>query len=288
MPMDLSIFNDTRTVYVTGHRNPDADSLVSAKIMAEILCHNGIDAVWTVFSDDANGKGEKLLEGILTEKPFVMDRDSIGDKKFLLVDHNDVSQSVGSVKNVIAAVDHHVDSGQIKNLYLSDYCCTALYIFMMFRDSYCFTEKQRTQIFRAVLSDCTFGKSSRYRPKEDGDAVKLLGFDTNFESYFEQFFVPTDLSKAPQIFAANGKKSYSFPWAQFDSTYIEATNTHLLADYVKFIGDYDGGFLGIWIDYSVPKTYVYFKNNGTVHHFTYDCIASRAATILPQVVKNFS
>lgn len=285
--MDLSLFCGTDTVYVTGHRNPDADSLVSAKIMAEILNANGIDAVWTVFSDDANGKGEKLLENVLTEKPFVMDRKDIGTKKFLLVDHNDVAQSVGSTDNVIAAVDHHVESGQIKHLYLSDYCCTALYIFIMFRDRYSFSDRQREQIFRAVLSDCTFGKSSRYRPLEDGAAVKELGFDTNFDSYFRQFFVPTDLSEAPQIFGTNGKKSYNFAQAQFDSTYIEATDTKLLADYVKFIENYDGGFLGIWIDYSAPKTYVYFKHGGTMHHFTYDCIASRAATIMKKVVTLF-
>lgn len=285
--MDLSLFSGIDTVYVTGHRNPDADSLVSAKIMAEILSSKGINAVWTVFSDDMGGKGEKLLEGILTEKPFVMDRGSIGSKKFLLVDHNDVAQSVGSTDNVIAAVDHHVESGQIKNLYLSDYCCTALYIFMLFKDSYSFSDRQKTQIFRAVLSDSTFGKSSRYRPAEDGAAINQLGFDTNFDSWFDRFFVPTDLSKAPGIFGTNGKKSYSFTGAQFDSTYIEATDSLLLDDYVKFIREYDGSFLGIWIDYSQPKTYVYFKNGGTMHHFTYNCIASRAATILPQVVKMF-
>ena len=117
--------------------------------------------------------------------------------------------------------------------------------------------------------------------------VKALGFDTNYDEYFEKFFVPTDLSKAPEIFGKNGLKSYSFEKAQFVSTYIEATDTKLLCDYRQFVTDYDGDFLGIWIDYTQPKTFVYFKHNGTVHHLTYDCIASRAATIMPQIVKLF-
>jgi len=284
--MDLNIFKDIDTVYVTGHKNPDADSHVSSKIMCDILRANGINAVWTFFEGDTAGKGEKLIQDVLDIKPFIMPRSEIGNKKFLLVDHNDVSQSVGCTDNVIAAIDHHVDSGQIKNLFLSDYCCTALYIYMMFKDSYDFSDKQKTQIFRAVLSDSVFGKSSRYKPT-DAQAVKALGFDTNYDEYFEKFFVPTDLSKAPEIFGKNGLKSYSFEKAQFVSTYIEATDTKLLCDYRQFVTDYDGDFLGIWIDYTKPNTFVYFKHNGTVHHLTYDCIASRAATIMPQIVKLF-
>lgn len=281
--MDLKLFENIDTVYVTGHRNPDADSLVSSKIMCDILNDSGINAVWTFFEGDIAGKGEKLLEDVLDPQPFIMSRECIGDKKFLLVDHNDVSQSVGNVKNVIAAIDHHVKSGQIENLFLSDYCCTALYIFMMFKDCYSFSQQQKNQIFRAVLSDSVFGKSSRYKAK-DGEALKVMGFEPDFEEYFKKYFVPTNLADIPHIFGTNGFKSFRFATAQFVSTYIEATDTKLLPEYKKFVENYNGSFLGIWIDYSVPKTYVYFKHNDKIHHFTYDCIASRAATIMPYVV----
>ncbi len=281
--MDLNIFKNIDTVYVTGHRNPDADSLVSSKIMCDILKANGINAVWTFFDGDMAGKGEKLLEDVLWEKPHIMPRSEIAGKMFLLVDHNDVSQSVGDAKNVIAAIDHHVKSGQIEKLFLSDYCCTALYIFMMFKDSYCFSQQQKNQIFRAVLSDSVFGKSSRYKPV-DGQAVKLLGFDDCYDEYFKKYFEPTKLTDIPKVFGTNGFKSFSFPAAKFGSTYIEATDTLLMGQYREFVENQDGSFLGIWIDYSVPKTYVWFKHNGNVQHFTYDCIASRAATIMPYIV----
>lgn len=282
--MDLNIFENIDTVYITGHSNPDADSLVSAKIMRDILVDSGINAVWTFFEGEVIGKGDdRLLCDVMDAKPHIMPRSDIKDKKFLLVDHNDVSQSVGCADNVIAAIDHHVESGQIEKLFLSSYCCTALYIYMMFKDRYSFSQQQKNQIFRAVLSDSVFGKSSRYK-STDGEALKVMGFEPDFDEYFRKYFVPTDLADVPHIFDINGYKSFSFPTANFGSTYIEATDTKLLPQYKKFVETRNGSFLGIWIDYSVPKTYVYFKHNGTVHHFTYDCIASRAATVMPYVV----
>ena len=283
--MDLKLFENYDTVYITGHKNPDADSLVSAKIMCDILTASGINAVWVFFDGDEIGKGDdRLLNDVMAEKPQILHRSDIGDKKFLLVDHNDVSQSVGSVKNVIAAIDHHVPSGQIQHTFMSDYCCTALYIYMMFKDRYNFSEEQKTQIFRAVLSDSVFGKSSRYK-QSDTEALKVMGFDPDFEYYFKKYFLPTKLENIPEIFATNGLKTYDFGTNKLKSTYIYATDTEHLSDYRSFVENYDGSFVGIWIDYSVPKTYVYFKHKGVMQTFEYDCIASRAATIMPQIVK---
>ena len=285
--VNFDILKNTDTVYITGHRNPDADSLVSAKIMRDILRHNGIDAEWVFFAgDNVDPSSKMLLEDVLQERPTVICEDDIQDKKFLLVDHNDVMQSVLNVDSVLAAIDHHSESGQIKNLYISDYCCTALYIYMLFCGSYDFSDAQKQQIFRAFLSDSVFGKSSRYKPK-DAEAVRFMGFDNDYEEYFKRYFVPTDLSDWRTAFAQNGIKSYKYTWAELKSGYIEAMDTALLAEYEKFVQNYDGNFLGIWIDYSVPKSYVYFKYNGQMHRYTYDCIASRAATVMPYIVKTF-
>ena len=120
--MNFEIFNGIDTVYITGHLNPDAASLVSAKIMQDILADNGINAQWIIWQGDkVDPVSASLLEDVMDKQPLVLADSEINGKKFLLVDHNDVSQSVGCTDNVIAAVDHHVDSGQIKNLFLSDY-----------------------------------------------------------------------------------------------------------------------------------------------------------------------
>ena len=286
--MELNIFKNIDAVYITGHRNPDADSLVSAKIMQDILTDNGIKAQWVIWqSDVVDPSSELLLADIMDKKPIVLTDEEIAGKKFLLVDHNDVLQSVGEVPLAVAAIDHHSPSGQIENVYLSDYCCTALYIYMMFKDRYSFSNLQKQQIFHAVLGDSVFGRSSRYKPQKDGDGVKALGYTTDYDEYFKKYFIPTDLSNPHKAFSENGVKSYKYSWAEMKSGYIEAMDTDLMADYKAFVQNYDGNFLGIWLDYSVPKTYAFFKYNGELYEYVYNCVASRAALIMPYIIEAF-
>lgn len=286
--MDLNIFKNTDTVYITGHRNPDADSIVSAKIMADILNDNGIKAQWVFFKGDiVDPSSRMLLKASFDSKPLVITEAELEGKKFLLVDHNDVLQSVQKTERVLAAIDHHSDSGQIEQLHLSDYCCTALYIYMLFRNRYSFSDLQKKQIFYAVLGDSVFGRSSRYKPVKDGEAVKLLGYSTDYDEYFKKYFIPTDLSDPYKAFSENGVKSYKYSWARMKSGYIEAMDTALLQQYRDFVQGYDGNFLGIWLDYSVPKTYAFFKYGGQLYQYTYDCVASRAALIMPYIIKTF-
>ena len=286
--MDFNIFKNTDTVYITGHRNPDADSLVSAKIMADILNDSGIKAQWVFFKGDVVDPSSKLLlENCFDSTPLVITEADLEGKKFLLVDHNDVLQSVEKVDRAIAAIDHHSASGQVEHLWLSDYCCTALYIYMMFRERYSFSALQKQQIFHAVLGDSVFGRSSRYKPQKDGDGVKALGYTTDYDEYFRKYFIPTDLSNPHKAFSENGVKSYKYSWAQMKSGYIEAMDTALLGEYKKFVQNYDGNFLGIWLDYSVPKTYAFFKLGDKLHEYVYDCVASRAALIMPYIIETF-
>ena len=203
--MDFNIFKNTDTVYITGHRNPDADSIVSAKIMADILNDSGIKAQWVFFKGDIVDPSSKLLlENCFDSTPLVITEEDLEGKKFLLVDHNDVLQSVEKVDRAIAAIDHHSASGQIEHLWLSDYCCTALYIYMMFRERYSFSDVQKQQIFHAVLGDSVFGRSSRYKPQKDGDGVKALGYTTDYDEYFRKYFIPTDLSNPLRLSAKMG------------------------------------------------------------------------------------
>ncbi|MBE6895126.1 MAG: hypothetical protein E7483_05965 [Ruminococcaceae bacterium] len=286
--MDLNIFKNTDIIYITGHRNPDADSLVSAKIMQDILIDNGIDARWVVWQGDkVDPSSVLLLENIMDKKPLILADSDIKGKKFLLVDHNDVLQSIGDKNLAIAAIDHHSPSGQIENLYFSDHCCTALYIYMMFCDSYDFSDTQKQQIFRAFLGDSVFGRSSRYKTDKDGAAVRKLGYSNDYDEYFKKYFIPTDLTDYKTAFAENGVKSYKYSWAEMKSGYIEAMDTALLAEYKSFVADYSGNFLGIWLDYSVPKTYAFFKYSGKLYEYVYDCVASRAALIMPYIIKTF-
>ncbi len=120
--MNFDIFKNIDMVYITGHRNPDADSLVSAKIMQDILKDNGVNAQWAVWQGDkADPVSIALLEDVMDKQPVVLNSSETGGKKFLLVDHNDVLQSIGDKSLAVGAIDHHSPSGQIENVHLSDY-----------------------------------------------------------------------------------------------------------------------------------------------------------------------
>ena len=57
-----------------------------------------------------------------------------------------------------------------------------------------------------------------------------------------------------------------------------------LDEYKNIIKDMDS-YLGIWIDYTKEITYVYFKYDDKLKEIVYNFIASRATTILEDVLK---
>ena len=108
--MNFEIFKGIDTVYITGHRNPDADSIVSAKIMSDILNDNGIKAQWVFFKGDkVDPSSRMLLEDSFDSTPLVITEADMDGKKFLLVDHNDVLQSVEKVERAVAAIHEEFD-----------------------------------------------------------------------------------------------------------------------------------------------------------------------------------
>ncbi|MEG1894896.1 MAG: DHH family phosphoesterase [Oscillospiraceae bacterium] len=284
--MDLDYLKKYKQLYVIGHKNPDVDSFVSAKLMGEILCANGINAVWAVFSEDKVDEGDqRMIEDCCKEKPLVLDRTGIADSLFFLVDHNDVSQSVQDKNLVVGCVDHHADCMEIANAHFSDYCCTALFIYSEFKDSYEFSHLQKEQIYMAFLSDSNFAKGSRYKEKDEKLGA-TLGFSKDYEGMFLKYFIPTDLSKdLDRVFATNNIKSYKFPKGEFKGGIIEDMGTEKLPEYKRFVEEYNGNFFGLWIDYKGVKSYVYFKNKGKMASFEYDFIASRATTVVTDILK---
>lgn len=273
--------NYPQPIYVIGHKNPDIDSIVSSKILSDILNANGIISNYAViegeYPDEYN---MRMIKECMNYQPVVIKKKDIANHYYFLVDHNDISQSVGRSDLVIGCIDHHPDSGNITQLILTDHCCAALFLFSLFKNKYDFTKEQKYQIYMAFLNDSIFTKSSRYS-KKDEELVSQLGFSNNYETMFKQFFIPTDLTENHrQVFLTNGHKNHTFPDYQFESSYINSFNTLYMDEYREVVENYSGNFLGIWKDYTEGKTYIFFKYNNKFYEKMYDFIASRATTIL--------
>ena len=145
-----------KKIYVIGHHKPDADSIISAYILTNILKSMGIDAVFSV--RDNNIIDNELIRDYLKEDYEVID--DYHDKDFILVDHNNLDSI--PKENVIGAIDHHRITGEVEDLIEIEYASTALLIYDLFKNKYKFSEKEKELIALTVLTDTEYLTSSRF------------------------------------------------------------------------------------------------------------------------------
>lgn len=284
--MNLEELKKFEPIYIIGHKNPDIDTIVSSKLLADIFNENKIESYYAILEKDYNIDlyNTKMINDCMKFNPIIIKEKEINNYNYFLVDHNNPIQSVDNNCNIIGCIDHHYNSGKINNIILTDYCATALFIYNLFKNQYKFTTKQKHQIYMAFLNDSTFGKSSRYKQKDE-DLVRELNFNFNYQELFKKYFVPTNLDNGIKRVFLNGYKKYNFDGVQFESSYIEAFDTKQINEYIDLIKEYSGNFLGSWIDYSKDETFTYFKYQNNVIKYYYPFIASRATTVMNDVLK---
>ena len=283
--MDLEYLKQYEPIYVIGHSNIDIDSAVSSKILADILNGFGIKAHYAILEEkyDMDPYNNGMVDDCMNIQPIIVKKEDINNHNWFLVDHNDRHQSVGMHANVLGAIDHHPNAGNTANVEITNACCTALHLFNKYKDVYEFTEEQKFQIYLAFLNDATFGKSSRYK-ESDEEIAKQLGFKYNYNDLFKKYFIPTDISEGVQTKMKNGHKKYQFGDVYFESGYIEQFGTEQIEDFKQIINQMDA-YLGVWVDYENDISFGFFKYDGQFIEFKYDFVASRATTILNDVIQ---
>ena len=283
--MDLLKYKKYEPIYVIGHSNIDIDSAVASKILCDLFNDFGVKAYYAVLDKkyDFDSYNQKMIDACMEFKPKVIKKKDVNKYNWFLVDHNDKLQSVGMDANVIASIDHHPNCNQIEDITITDICSTALFIYNEFKDKYEFSKEQKYQIFMAFLNDATFGKASRYK-ESDGLIADTLGFGHDYKKLFKKFFIPTDISAGVKESIYNGHKKYQFDDVYFESGYIERFDTKGLKEYKEAINEKDA-FLGLWLDYTKEITYVYFKYDDKLKEIVYNFIASRATTVLNDILK---
>ena len=96
------------TIYVTGHKSPDSDTVGSSIAYADLLRQLGYDAKAVVL-DNINVESEYILNKAGMDVSEILD-DASG-KNMVLVDHSEYTQSVNGLENatIISIIDHHND-----------------------------------------------------------------------------------------------------------------------------------------------------------------------------------
>lgn len=98
----------TGTIYVTGHKCPDSDTVGSSIAYAYLLCELGYDAKPVVLGQ-INNESKYILNAAGLETPMVL-QDTAGCN-MVLVDHSEYTQSAENLHdaNIISIIDHHAD-----------------------------------------------------------------------------------------------------------------------------------------------------------------------------------
>ena len=101
--MNMEVGEDT--IYVIGHKNPDTDTVCSAKAYAYLLRLMGFDARPAV-NGEMNNETKFVLEG--GDRDFIQLEDAT-DKYIFLVDHSEYLQSTDGMPeaHIVGVLDHH-------------------------------------------------------------------------------------------------------------------------------------------------------------------------------------
>lgn len=96
------------TIFVTGHKSPDTDTVGSSIAYAALLQKLGYEAIPVVLGD-INNETRYVLESGGIDPPKLMEDASACN--MILVDHSEYAQSAEGLKdaNVISIIDHHGD-----------------------------------------------------------------------------------------------------------------------------------------------------------------------------------
>lgn len=167
----------TGTIYVTGHKSPDSDTVGSSIAYAYLLRELGYDAQPVVLGK-INNESKYILNAANLETPMMLQ--NTAGRNMVLVDHSEYMQSAEDLKdaNIISIIDHHADGtvttpGQL--IYdARPLGSTATIIWIRYRN-YGVTPDQQTALVMmgSILSD-TRNLQSENTTYADREALKSL------------------------------------------------------------------------------------------------------------------
>ena len=246
-----------KEVYVLGHKNPDADSIISSYILSNVLKRLGANAQFAVLSESYEycKSDIKLITDYVKVKPVIVD--DVDNKLFVLVDHNNLEGL--SSENVLGAIDHHIITGEVYDTLEIEYASTCLLIYELFKDKYEFDDNEKELIALSVLADTDYLCSSRFTT-EDKKLFDELNFKLDITELQKKYFLVNDMSLGIKDNLKVNYKEYDKSSKIYRSLMYTYTDDYrkYFDKYVEYLEGKDNWLL-IWCDFEEKNTYVYFK-----------------------------
>ncbi|MGN0404181.1 MAG: DHH family phosphoesterase [Bariatricus sp.] len=184
----------TGTIYVTGHRSPDSDTVGSSIAYAHLLCELGYDAQPVVLGK-INNESKYILNAAGLETPMVL-QDAAGCN-MVLVDHSEYMQSAEGLQdaNIISIIDHHADgtittAGQL--IYdARPLGSTSTIIWMRYRDYGVTPDRQTALVMMgAILSDTKNiqSENTTYADREALKELSELAGITDVDAFYQDMY----------------------------------------------------------------------------------------------------
>lgn len=165
-------------VFVTGHKNPDTDSICSALSYAALKQAQGVEAV-AIRLGEVNKETQYALDYFQVEAPKLIA--SVEEKQaVMLVDHNEPAQSVDGLDKaeLLEIVDHHrlggLNTANPIFVHIEPVGCTATIITKMFDcQKVELPKKIAGLLLSAIVSDTVLFKSPTCTEQDKAAAEKL-------------------------------------------------------------------------------------------------------------------
>lgn len=274
-------------ILVVGHRNPDFDSLVSAILLSKIFQKNQLNCIPAIFENDTIDEKTKKLISSFTDVNFQKIKDDeINDYYYILVDHNDVSQSTKNSRLVVCIVDHHQNKfwGDEEEFIFRTCGATASLIYDHFRDSYDFSDKEKELVALTLAFDTNFGKSNKYT-EQDKRLFDELSPQRTMKEYFLEFFQESDMSSPEKILNSDAKEIKIMDY-NYHTCSVSVKGKSKYNEFYKAIKNSSQPHeLGIFHDIENNITRYIIKDERVLDTGSYDSYVSRE-TIVADIIKD--
>jgi manganese-dependent inorganic pyrophosphatase len=182
------------TIYVTGHKNPDSDTVCSSIAYAALLQKLGYDATPVVLGE-INHESAYILEAAGLETPEQLE-DASG-LNMILVDHSEYIQSADGLTdaNIIGIIDHHgvgtVTTGNQLVYDARPLGSTATIIWIRYRNYGVVPDKQTAcTLMGALLSDTSNLQSdtTTAADREALEALSKMAGISDTDAFYQEMF----------------------------------------------------------------------------------------------------
>ena len=192
--------NNMDKIYITGHKNPDTDTIMSAIIAEYLYTQLGYN-VEAIKQGELNPETKFAIEKTGLRIPNTITK-LTENSKIILVDHNNPMESIENISelNITNIIDHHaikLDLGSPTYVRTEPVGCTATILFKIFRENSIEIPKNiALAMLSAIISDSLLFKSPTCTDEDKKVAAELEKIaGINKEEYgMEMLKAGTDLS----------------------------------------------------------------------------------------------